>query len=123
MDKGRLQDDGPRQGLFSQRPFFNLCISICSESYSAGRKPRRKASGRRTASMRISDILTAAGLLTAEGVRTAATHQAQQGGSFCDSLAALGIVSQADLTRIVEYAPATPASVAETGLSERFLLD
>jgi predicted ATPase with chaperone activity len=73
--------------------------------------------------MRISDILTAAGLLTAEGVRTAATHQAEQGGSFCDSLAALGIVSQADLARIVDSAPATPATVAETGLSERFLLD
>jgi predicted ATPase with chaperone activity len=73
--------------------------------------------------MRISDILTAAGLLTAEGTRTAATYQAEQGGSFCDSLAALGIVGQTDLARIVESAPATPASIEETGLNERFLLD
>ena len=49
------------------------------------------------ASMRISDILTTTGLLTAEGVRAAARHQVEQGGSFCDSLVALGIVSQSDL--------------------------
>jgi predicted ATPase with chaperone activity len=75
------------------------------------------------ASMRISDILTTTGLLTAEGVRAAARHQVEQGGSFCDSLVALGIVSQSDLARILEYAPASPAVIEDTGLNERYLLD
>lgn len=74
-------------------------------------------------SMRISDILTTAGLLTAEGIRAAAKHQVEQGTSFCDSLVALGIVSQTDLSRILEYAPASPAVIGDTGLNERFLLD
>jgi predicted ATPase with chaperone activity len=73
--------------------------------------------------MRISDILLAAGLVTAEGIRAAAERQAEHGSSFCDNLTALGIISQSDLARILEYAPSAPDVIEDTGLSERYLLD
>ena len=70
--------------------------------------------------MRISDILTTAGLLTAEGVRAAARHQAEQGGSFCDSLVALGIVSQSDLARTLVIVSSKSGTTLEPNILKAY---
>lgn len=72
--------------------------------------------------MRISELLVAKKLISTEAVEKAIARQQLEGGPFADSLLALDLISMFDLDAALRGAPASPASVAETGLSSNSLL-
>ncbi len=72
--------------------------------------------------MRISELLVAKKLISTEAVEQAIARQKLEGGPLADSLLALDLISMFDLDAALREAPSSPASIAETGLSDTSLL-
>lgn len=67
--------------------------------------------------MFIGDILVAQGLVTPADIAAALEHQKSAGGRLGESLIALGKLTQADLDSVMHSPPASPRSIADTGIS------
>ncbi|MGE3967411.1 MAG: hypothetical protein AB7F08_04170 [Dongiaceae bacterium] len=73
--------------------------------------------------MRIGDILVASGVVTKAQVDQALQRQKSAGGRLGDNLVALGAIGNEDLDGVLNEIPASPRSIAETGVSEGTLLN
>lgn len=73
--------------------------------------------------MLLGDILVAQGLVTPADVTAALERQLARGGILGDHLVALGKLQPADLEAVMRAAPASPRSIAETGLAAADLLN
>lgn len=73
--------------------------------------------------MLIGDILIAQGLVTKEDVAAALEKQRAEGGILGDHLIAMGKLDRADLDRVMQSAPPSPKTLADTGLSIGDLLN
>ena len=73
--------------------------------------------------MRIGDLLLAAGLVTQADIQKAVDRQFDQGGRLGPHLVAVGAISEAELLAFVDAVPPEPATLAETGIPETFLID
>jgi len=73
--------------------------------------------------MRLGEILVGSGLVTAADVEAAIERQRSQGGRLGEILVALGKLSAEQLARVINRTPAVPASVADTGILPRNLLN
>jgi hypothetical protein len=72
--------------------------------------------------MQLGDMLVARGLVTPADVEAALSRQVKDGGRLGENLVAMGLVTADQIAACVNSAPAIPAAVAETGISERNLL-
>jgi hypothetical protein len=73
--------------------------------------------------MRIGELLVAAGLVSEADNARALERQREAGGRLGPNLVAIGAISADDLARFCDGVPAEPATIAETGLPENFLID
>jgi hypothetical protein len=73
--------------------------------------------------MSLSEILVGRKLVTVADVAAAIERQHTEGGRLGENLIALGRLSAEDLAAAVRTAPPTPATVADTGIAPRALLD
>ena len=73
--------------------------------------------------MRIGELLVAAGLVGEADVARAIDRQRDEGGRLGPHLVAVGAMSADALAAFCDGVPAEPATLAETGLPETFLLD
>ena len=73
--------------------------------------------------MQIGELLVAAGLVTQADIDRAVDRQHEEGGRLGPSLVAIGAISAEALAQFVDGVPVEPATVAETGLPEPFLID
>ena len=73
--------------------------------------------------MRLEELLVANGIVDPADLKRAAERRLKWGGQLSDNLLALRLVSLEQLNDLLQMTPpATPASIAETGLSPRALL-
>jgi hypothetical protein len=72
--------------------------------------------------MQLGDMLVARGLVTPADIEAALARQVKDGGRLGENLVAMGLVTADQIAACVNSAPAIPAGVAETGISERNLL-
>lgn len=73
--------------------------------------------------MQIGELLVAAGLVNQDQIDRAVDRQLEMGGRLGPNLVATGAISAEALAQFVDGVPAEPATVAETGLPEAFLID
>jgi hypothetical protein len=73
--------------------------------------------------MRIGEILVAAKLVSASQADAAVKRQIAEGGRLGQNLVALGAIDPAVIEGFLKAAPPAPESIAETGISERDLLN
>jgi hypothetical protein len=74
-------------------------------------------------SMRIGELLVAAGLVSEADNARALDRQRTEGGRLGANLVAVGAISAEELAGFCEGVPVEPASIAETGLPNNFLID
>src|SRR6266851_6868275 len=72
--------------------------------------------------MQLGDMLVARGLVSPDDIEAALARQVKEGGRLGENLVAMGLVTADQIAAVVNSAPAIPASVAESGISERNLL-
>ncbi len=72
--------------------------------------------------MQLGDMLVARGLVTSDDIDEALARQVKEGGRIGENLIAMGLVTADQIAAVINSAPAIPASVAESGISERNLL-
>jgi hypothetical protein len=72
--------------------------------------------------MQLGEILVTRGLVTPTDVDAALARQVKEGGRLGENLIAMGLVTADQIAAVVNSAPAIPADIAETGISERNLL-
>ena len=72
--------------------------------------------------MQLGDMLVARGLVTPADIEAALARQVTEGGRLGENLVAMGLVTADQIAEVVNSAPAIPAAVAESGISERNLL-
>lgn len=72
--------------------------------------------------MLLGDLLVAHGVLTHQDVQKAVERQRMNGGLLGENLVALGRLSQDQLQDFLDYFPAEPNTIEETGLNQSFLL-
>ena len=72
--------------------------------------------------MRLNEVLVAKGMVTTTEVEQAIARQKESGGPLIDSLLALGLISVVDLDSVLKQVPASPSSIAQTGLNPENLL-
>jgi energy-coupling factor transporter ATP-binding protein EcfA2 len=73
--------------------------------------------------MKLGNILVAKGLVTVEDINRAIIHQNENGGRLGDSIVALGLLTKAQIDKVLEDAPQAPLSVPETGVDFVLLLE
>jgi predicted ATPase with chaperone activity len=73
--------------------------------------------------MRLDEVLVARRLVTVADIEAALERQRAQGGRLGENLIALGKLSAEQLAAVVEMAPRTPATVEETGIAPRNLIN
>jgi energy-coupling factor transporter ATP-binding protein EcfA2 len=72
--------------------------------------------------MQLGDMLVARGLITPADVEEALARQVKEGGRLGENLIAMGLVTADQIAAVINSAPAIPANVGETGITERNLL-
>ena len=72
--------------------------------------------------MRVGEMLVSRGLVSAPDMDAALRRQQVQGGRLHDNLIAMGLLSEAELTAVMDTAPEVPGALNETGVVERNLL-
>ncbi len=72
--------------------------------------------------MSFGDILVAKGLASPDDIVRALDHQKANGGRIGESLVALGVVTQEQVTQVIGEVPPAPRSVEDTGIDPVFLL-
>ncbi len=72
--------------------------------------------------MQLGDMLVARGLVTPADIEAALARQVKEGGRLGENLVAMGLVTAEQIQAVVNAAPAIPATVSETGISERNLV-
>jgi hypothetical protein len=72
--------------------------------------------------MSFGDILVAKGLASPEQIVRALDHQKTNGGRIGESLVALGVVTQEQVSQVIGEVPPAPRSVEDTGIDPVFLL-
>ena len=72
--------------------------------------------------MQLGDMLIARGLATPTDIEAALARQVTEGGRLGENLVAMGLLTADQIAEVVNSAPAIPANVGETGISERNLL-
>ncbi len=72
--------------------------------------------------MSFGDILVAKGLASPEDIVRAVDHQKANGGRIGESLVALGVVTQEQVSEVIGEAPAVPLTLDDTGVDPVFLL-
>lgn len=72
--------------------------------------------------MQLGDMLVARGVVTPADIEAALARQVTEGGRLGENLVAMGVATAEQIATVVNSAPAIPASVADTGISERNLL-
>src|SRR5262245_40058511 len=72
--------------------------------------------------MLLGDLLVAHGFCSHDDVQLALERQSQCGGLLGENLVALGKLTPAQLEQFLEHTPVAPSNLAESGLSESFLL-
>ena len=72
--------------------------------------------------LRLGDVLLARSLVTYDGLEAALDRQRREGGRLGDNLIALGLLSTEQLAKVLDQTPATPLTVADTGVSRASLL-
>jgi hypothetical protein len=73
--------------------------------------------------MQLGDILVGRGLVSAADVEAALARQLTEGGRLGDNLIAMGHITAERLAEVMNTAPAVPASLEETGITPRSLLN
>ena len=73
--------------------------------------------------MQLGDILVERGLATPADIEAATARQLKEGGRLGENLVELGLVTADQLAKVVNAAPAIPASIEECGISERNLMN
>jgi len=73
--------------------------------------------------MRIGELLVAAGLVSDADIARAIDRQHEEGGRLGPNLVAVGAISAEELARFCDAMPIEPATLADTGLPETFLID
>ncbi|OSZ63683.1 hypothetical protein CAP39_13600 [Sphingomonas sp. IBVSS1] len=73
--------------------------------------------------MRIGELLEAAGLVSEADIARAIDRQHAEGGRLGPNLVAVGAISAEELARFCDAMPLEPVTLAETGLTEPFLID
>lgn len=73
--------------------------------------------------MRLGEILVGGGFVGVGDVEAAIARQKVEGGRLGENLIALGVLQQEDLSRVLAATPTPPATVAETGIHPRNLLN
>lgn len=76
-----------------------------------------------TWSLRLGELLVSERVITPAQRDEALVAQKQQGGRFGDVLVSLGFVSREHLSHLLDYVPALPRNIEQTGLNSAFLLD
>ena len=71
----------------------------------------------------IGELLVRERVVSAEQIVAALAYQKQQGGRLGDALVALGAIGADALKLFFQSTPAVPYKIAQTGLSQQFLLD
>jgi hypothetical protein len=72
--------------------------------------------------MRVGEMLVSRGLVAAQDMEAALRRQQVKGGRLHDNLVAMGLLSVAELTAVMDTAPVVPSALNETGVLERNLL-
>lgn len=72
--------------------------------------------------MSFGDILVAKGLASPEQIVRALDHQKANGGRIGESLIALGVVTQEQVTTVISEVPPAPLNLEDTGVDPVFLL-
>lgn len=72
--------------------------------------------------MSFGDILVAKGLASPDDIVRALDHQKTNGGRIGESLIALGVVTQEQVSTVISEAPPSPLNVEDTGVDPVFLL-
>jgi hypothetical protein len=72
--------------------------------------------------MSFGDILVAKGLASPDDIVRALDHQRTNGGRIGESLVALGVVTQEQVTTVISEVPPAPLNLEETGVDPVFLL-
>jgi hypothetical protein len=72
--------------------------------------------------MSFGDILVAKGLASPEQIVRALDHQKSNGGRIGESLVALGVVTQEQVSKVIGEVPPAPLNLDETGIDPVFLL-
>src|SRR5579864_7014754 len=72
--------------------------------------------------MQLGDMLVQKGLVTSADIEAALARQATEGGRLGENLVAMGLVTADQIASVVNSAPAIPADVSDTGITERNLL-
>src|SRR5438045_6143205 len=73
--------------------------------------------------MFLGDILVGRGLVSAADIDAALARQLTEGGRLGDNLIAMGRLTAKQLAEVMNTAPAVPASLEDTGISPRNLLN
>src|SRR5215469_16730560 len=73
--------------------------------------------------MRLGELLIGWGLVTPAEVDAALQYQSQHGGQLGENLVALGILSEEQVDSVINSTPMAPATIAETGMHPRNLLN
>ncbi len=73
--------------------------------------------------MQLGNILIGRGLVTAADIDAALARQLTEGGRLGDNLIAMELLTAEQLATVINTAPAVPASLEETGISARNLLN
>src|SRR6266699_2848327 len=73
--------------------------------------------------MELGERLIAKGLATSADIEAALARQTTDGGRLGDNLIALGVVTADQIAAVVNSAPAIPATLEDTGVSDRNLLN
>jgi energy-coupling factor transporter ATP-binding protein EcfA2 len=73
--------------------------------------------------MRLGEILVAQGLVSAVDVNAALRRQLSDGGRLGENLVAIGALTGEQLSSVIHSIPAIPASLGETGVAPRLLID
>lgn len=82
--------------------------------------PETRAKG---GAMRLGEILIGGGLVTVADVEAAVARQLEHGGRLGENLIALGRLTADQLASVINGTPAMPATLAETGIAPRNLLN
>lgn len=72
--------------------------------------------------MSFGDILVAKGLASPEDIARALDHQKANGGRIGESLIALGVVTQEQVSQVIGEVPPAPLNLEDTGIDPVFLL-
>src|SRR4030095_12550811 len=72
--------------------------------------------------MSFGDILVAKGLASPDDIVRALDHQKANGGRIGESVFALGVVTQEQVTSVISEVPPSPLNLEDTGVDPVFLL-